>query len=264
MSRQAWQEDTWLQYLPLLHRELASSEIDSSLPPSFISLDFEQTCAWWESLRYLFRTLLGWRCIPAGLAWWYEAGKPALDDPRLRLVLERWDTRGELDYFAAREWQNGGHTGSGFYEQSWSNTIYEPSPGWMRELQSRPPLMEHNPYAGGSNPLHLSHSDFLAEKRPTGNATGSHDGATRKATLIVSSFDSWQQELLTYGASLPPLVERSWNIEVFDRQIGYLGLFRQSRVTGHWFQGKHSIHMAGNPPVAPVHPYGGSESNGTL
>jgi hypothetical protein len=247
MNRQAWQEDTWLQYLPLLHRELAAPEIDSGLPRSFVSLDFQQTCAWWETLRYVFRSLLGWRCLPAGLAWWYEAGKPVLDDPRLRIVLERWDTRRELDCFAAREWESGGYGSMFGQDLEWSVQDYEPSSGWLKEFQDRPPLMDHGPYGGGSNPLHLGHSDLLTVSKTTGPSTGSYDVATRKAILIVRSFDSWQPELRAYGSTLPPMGERSWHVEVFDRKVGYLGHFRQSRVTGLWFQGRHSIHMAGNP-----------------
>src|ERR1043165_3165770 len=102
---ESWATDTWCRYLPALHRTLADPAVDHGLPRSYARLDFEQTCAWWETLRYLFRNLLGWRCLPAGLAWWYETGKPDLDDARLRLVRERWDTEGELDFFAAREWE---------------------------------------------------------------------------------------------------------------------------------------------------------------
>ena len=240
------QADPWLQYLPELHRALAAPKIPNGLPWSFISLDHAKSCAWWETLRYLFRSLLGWKCLPAGLAWWYEAGKPTLDDPLLRLVRERWNGRRELDYFAAREWASGDSIMNG-HDSEWSIKNYEPTPGWWREFQSRPPLMEHAPYGGGSNPLHLGHSDSLADLRPTGSSTGFNDLVTRRATLIVSAFDSWQQELRAYGSGLPTLAERSRKVEVFDRQVGFLGLFRQSRVTGHWFQGKHSIHMAGNP-----------------
>ena len=79
--------DTWLQYLPDLHRHLADPSLSNGLPKSFVGLNFEQTCAWWETLRYLFRALLGWRCVPAGLAWWYEIGRPVLGDPRLAWCL---------------------------------------------------------------------------------------------------------------------------------------------------------------------------------
>jgi hypothetical protein len=260
MKNQLWQEDTWLQYLPSLHRELAAPEIENGLPRSFVSLNFDRTCAWWETLRYLFRSLLGWKSIPAGLAWWYEAGKPALDDPCLRLVLERWDTRRELDYFAAREWVSRGYTGGPADGPAWPSKDYEPMPGWWQEFQNRPQLMEYGPYGGGTNPLHLSHSDMLAEQSSNNPLNGSHELATRTATLIVHSFDSWQKELIAYGSSLPSLVDRSWKVEVFDRSVGYLGLFRQSRVTGHWFQGKHSVHMAGNPTSDKNHPSGGGAS----
>jgi hypothetical protein len=246
MKEQTWQKDPWLQYLPDLHRTLAAPDLRNGLPRSFISLSHEQSCAWWETLRYMLRSLLGWRSLPAGLAWWYDSGKPTLDDPVLRLMAERWNTRGELDYFAAREWEVARQSILNGYDSEWMFPDYEPSPGWLRELHDRPPLMEHSPYYGPSNPLHLSHSDILAEWRPAGPSTGSYQSDTRKAVLIVSGFDSWQQELLAYGPSLPSLADRSWYVEVFDRQIGYLGTFRQSRVTGHWFQGKHSIHMAGN------------------
>jgi hypothetical protein len=239
--------DPWLQYLPDLHRALAAPEMANGLPQSFISLDHSKSCAWWETLRYLFRTQLGWRCLPAGLAWWYEAGQPTFDDPRLEMVMKRWNARRELDYFAAREWASGGNTGGPDEGPEWSIRNYEPSVGWLRELQIRPHLMDHNPYAGGANPLHLCHSDSLAEQRPTGPSTGFYDLATRKATLVVSGFDSWQQELRAYGTGLPSLSDRSWMIEVFDRKVGFLGRFRQSRVTGLWFQGKHGLHIAGNP-----------------
>lgn len=239
-------DDPWLRYLPELHRALAAPDFPNGLPRSFIGLNFEQTCAWWETLRYIFRLLLGWKSLPAGLAWWYEAGKPTLGDPLLELIRERWDTRGELDYFAAREWESGGDSVMGGYESEWQVSGYEPSPGWFRELQVRPQLMEHGPYGGGSNPLHLGHSDFLSDRRSNRPSTGFHDVKTLHAILIVAGFDSWQRDLRDYGSGLPSLAGRSWKVEVFDRKVGYLGHFRQSRVTGHWFQGKHSIHMAGS------------------
>lgn len=50
-----------------------------------------------------------------------------------------------------------------------------------------------------------------------------------------------------FGGGLPPVGGHSWHVEVFDRETGWLGLFRQSRVTVLWFQGRHSLHAAGNP-----------------
>lgn len=39
--------------------------------------------------------------------------------------------------------------------------------------------------------------------------------------------------------------DRSWRIDVFERQVGWLGKFGQSQVSGRWFTGKHHIHMQG-------------------
>lgn len=139
-SGQAWQEDPWCRYLPELHRLLADPDVQTRMPCSYFNLEFEQTCAWWETLRYLLRTLVGWRDIPAGLAWWYAAGRPSLNDPHLMLVLARWNTREELDYFAAREWETGGYSGSGDPTEKWmEGRSHEPSPGWWVAFHQRPP-----------------------------------------------------------------------------------------------------------------------------
>ncbi len=243
-----WQTDPWCRYLPDLHRSLADPAACTNFPRSFVGLGHEDSCAWWETLRYLFRTLLGWRNLPVGLIWWHKLGRPHLNAPLLRLVLERWDSRQELDFFAAREWESGG--GTGFGDDSTASPpgiTFEPSPGWWQEFRRRDPLPGHSPYGGGYNPLHLGHSDGMCDHCPAGPLTGFHDVETRRAVLIVHGFGSWCRELRDFGVSLPNLGNHSWHVEVFDRQIGYLGLFRRSRVTGLWFQGKHSIHIAGNP-----------------
>lgn len=239
--------DPYYQYLPDLHRALAAPGMANGLPLSFVGLNFQQSAAWWETLRYLFRCLLGWKSLPDGLAWWYQEGKATMDDPCLSLARQRWDTRGELDYFAAREWETGGETGFADQVPASPAKGFEPWSGWLRELQTRPALLRHSPYGGGYNALHLGHSDWLGVHTPAGQPSGTCDVATRQAILVVSVFDLWQQELRAFGASLPPLQARSWNVEVFDRKVGFIGRFRQSRLTGEWFLGKHSIHAAGNP-----------------
>lgn len=35
------------------------------------------------------------------------------------------------------------------------------------------------------------------------------------------------------------------DVDVFDKRVGWLGTYRQSRVTGRWFAGTHSLHMVG-------------------
>lgn len=251
MNPNDWKQDSWCRYLPHLHRHLAAPDIETALPRSFASLSFEDSCAWWETLRYLCRSLLGWRCLPAGLAWWYAQGKPDLGDACLRLVLERWNTRNELDYFAAREWETLGRTGMENEDPLWTTSDFEPQPGWWRELRARHCLLEHSPYGGGWNPMHLGHSDVVGETCVNSPSTGSHDVKTRRATLVAACFGSWRHDLRSFGATLPAIGDHSWHVNVFDGEVGHLGTFRQSRVTGRWFQGAHSLHMAGNPGRVP-------------
>jgi hypothetical protein len=249
MTEEPWIFDTWCRFLPSLHRELADPRIESGLPRSFVSLNFEDTCAWWETVRYLFRSLLGWRNLPAGLAWWYENGQPHLGDARLQLVRDRWNTRGELDYFAAREWESRGFTGMDGDAPLGFPDAYEPRPGWWSALGERPSFSEPSPWGGGYNPLHLGHSDWVGLDDPENEPMTMLDQPNRRAVLVASDFGSWRRQLDDYGRSLPDLGDRSWHIEVFDRAVGYLGTFRRSRETGLWFQGKHSVHVAGNPKM---------------
>lgn len=75
-----------------------------------------------------------------------------LDDALLRIVPERLDTRRELHYFAAREWESAGYGSIFGQDLEGSVRDYEPSPGWLRKFQDRPPLMVHGPYGGGCHP----------------------------------------------------------------------------------------------------------------
>jgi hypothetical protein len=246
MTDGLWKSDTWCQYLPCLHRELADPSLDSGLPRSFVSLDFEQTCAWWETLRYLFRSLLGWRNLPAGLAWWYEGGLADHGDPRLQLVRERWNTRGELDEFAAREWESHGYTGTDPDTTCDFPDSYEPCPGWWESLRRRGPLADFGPWGGGYNPLHLGHSDLVGFDAVDSEPMTTLDQSSRRAVLVATGLGSWRRQLEDFGDALPDLGDRSWHVDVFDRSVGFLGTFRRSRETGLWFQGRHSVHVAGN------------------
>ena len=76
------------------------------------------------------------------------------------------------------------------------------------------------------------------------------DNTTRRAVLIVNHLGSWRSDLQRAGEQLPELGDRSWHVEVFDRQVGNLGRYRRSRVTGNWFQGKHSVHLWGHALLA--------------
>ena len=71
--------------------------------------------------------------------------------------------------------------------------------------------------------------------------------SSRRASLLVTEGEHWYAELTSAGRDLPRRADgRSWRVNVTSTRYGYIGEFRQSRVTGLWFSGKHSSHMLGN------------------
>lgn len=243
--------DSWCQYIPALHRAIADPSLEDRLPYVAEIISLEYACAAWETLHYLFTTLLGWESPGHGLAWWHSAGKPT-DDPLLKLAWHYWDGHYQLDYYAAWAWTHG----QVFMEpdELSPNALAEsslyPNEEWWHYFKRRGRMLDHDPFYGGTNPLHLGHSDnfgmdHVSEEDP--EPVLHANTKDRKAVLIVSSIGHWRRNLINMGRQLPKLGENSWHVEVFDRQVGYLGLFRQSRVTGKWFMGKHSVHVVGNP-----------------
>lgn len=247
--------DPWCRHLAQLHRALADPGAVAGFLPFSPDAELLDACAYWESLHYLLRGLLGWQDVGSGLAWWYGSGKEDCGDPSLRLMRTVWDSVGQLDFYAAWQWAAGTITDSTTFSPTemavtsrWHDEL------WWRSLKRRGHLYRHDPLNGGTNALHLGHSDTWGDALPRGSFIGSQDPAQRSAVLVVSGFESWRHELQAFGTTLPDLAGRSWNVEVFDRQVGFLGRFRQSRLTQRWFLGKHSIHMAGNPTTVPCHP----------
>ena len=245
---QAGMEDEWCRHLPDLHRMLADPTYRGSLPSVAARLDLFESCALWETLHYLVRTILGWRAIGEGLAWWYQAGQPVDGSPALALMKRHWGADGQIDYYAAWTWTQGrcfmGPDDLSPVELS--RTTAQPDEVWWRNLKGRGRSGMHGPLFGGANSLHLGHSDDfgLNEARSSG-ARFSVEPANRSATLVVDGFVSWRADLERAASTLPPLHDRSWHVEVFDRQVGYLGLYRQSRLTGRWFAGPHGVHAKG-------------------
>lgn len=246
--------DNWCQHIPALHRVVADPSQANQLPAVTRDLSLEQACATWEPLHYLFTALLGWESPGHGLAWWYDAGKPT-DDPLLKLVHQFWDTNYLLHPYAAWAWTPGQSflSPDDIDPAALVRSSLYPNEVWWRAFKETRQRNGHDPFCGGSNPLHLGHSDDFgmdyvgdADVQPILHS----NPKDRRAVLIVSSINHWRRNLSNMGGQLPKLGDHSWHVEVFDRQVGYLGLFRQSRVTGKWFVGKHGVHMKGNSQAA--------------
>lgn len=206
-----------------------------------------ESCAVWETLHYLCLSLLGWTSPAQGLLWWYANGKPTEDSVLLTTVKKIWGTDNAIDYYAAWLWTTPDPKTGKLIQKS-----HLPPDGWWESLKRRSPPLTHPPYGGGYNPLHLGYSEYeqLCTPHPKRSEEAPElyfDEKARRGVLVVPFFACWREELAAAALRLPILTNRSWRISVFDRQVGFLGEYRQSRVTGKWFLGRHKIHMAGNP-----------------
>lgn len=220
--------------------------------PEFIliltSHSLDDACGGWEALHYLLRQLVGWRDPGAGLAWWYRSGKPMHDSRALQLVAEVWGRGDRLDEYAAWCWTHGNFAPASESSETLARNSAFSDEGWWRAFRGRRRSTTPSPFGGGYNPLHLGRSDdFGLDESPLEASQLYVQPSARAAVLIVSGLRSWRAELKRASQMLPALGERSWRVEVFDRQVGFLGLYRESRVTGRWFLGKHSVHLHGNP-----------------
>jgi hypothetical protein len=235
----------WYQLVPALHRALANPYEEIAFPRFRTNFGQKEACAYWEAAWYLLYRLVGWRDLGAGLRWWFETKKP-IDDARLALLRELFDDQGQLELLAMWAWTSpdlaaGGRArrcedflGRAYFEEFKLRHPDADGPRW-------------DPYASGglgaTNPLHLGKA---IDATPGGDVLFLvSENTERRGVLVVERASEWHAALVGRGERLPDLGDRSWNVEVVARAIGSLGTFRRSRVTGEWFQGRHSVHVAG-------------------
>lgn len=246
--------ESWLRDVPAVFRALADPKLSPTVPrPSTGPL--EHACAHWGALDYTLSNLLGWSDPGRGLAWWYAAGKPVDASPVLYLVREVWGVDDLLDYYAAWSWLP---NGAGYLCSQAEDPLSGPSPTWLaqhsrwqdeewwRAFVRRGRVHHHDPFYGGTDPLHLAAHRAEARSVPSAKSIVHPSPGNREVVLITGGLEHWLADLGQLHAQLPPVGDRSWRVEVFDRQVGFLGRFRKSRITGRWFTGKHWVHMRGN------------------
>ena len=252
----------WCRLIPRLHHALANPEATWSFPKLRHNGQPEpMVYAYWEGALYLMQTILGWSDPGRGLQWWYEQDLKDLGDQRLALLRTVWTTDPDFDVFAAWCWERG--TSYGCRGAFWAlvgklagadqrGIRGRPRRGgadflgeeWWTAAQRRAEASVHW-YGTSSEDLHLGHSmQFDEEPRRTNELIRSDRGA-RRAVLMLDEARGWYRQLLLSGATLPDLGERSWHVDVVVKPLGSLGTFRRSRTTGLWFQGTHTVHMAG-------------------
>ncbi|MDA8047550.1 MAG: hypothetical protein M0Z30_20345 [Actinomycetota bacterium] len=120
--------------------------------------------------------------------------------------------------------------------------------GWRATLRAAAERSRSaDPFAGGSDPLHLSYH-WTGPLQPSPQACTLLHGppSAAAASFTAEVGQGWYLKLAENGATLPPISERSWQVEVVVRSLGYLGTYRRSRRTGLWFAGKHRFREKGN------------------
>src|SRR5690606_10668372 len=193
--------------------------------------DLEEACASWGALNYALRSLLGWHDVGAGLAWWYRAGRP-VDSPVLALVQRVWGADDLIDYYAAWAWRPAGWgwmaadafaAGEGRTPADLAaRSPYWPDEDWWRAFARRGAVLPDDPFHGGSDALHLGVHHGPPIQTASGKAIVATTSRPRHAVLVVGGIDSWLADLEHEAAKLPPLGGRSWRVEIFDRQVGWL------------------------------------------
>ena len=199
--------------------------------------------AYWESLLFLLVHSFGWRSPAHGLKWWHDAGRPC-DDDRFALIEQTWLADGFLRWFEAwvQDWNFDAIARSEHFPGSYlvvSETEWQHLGRLQEDMELSLPLW------GGWDSLHLT--THVRGNSGKTELVLDRDGGPR-GVLFVEQIAGFR-EVLDRDATLQRdhPSGRSWRIDVICKQIGWLGTYRRSRVTGYWFAGKHSIHMAGHP-----------------
>lgn len=239
---------TWL--IPLLHATLAAPFGVHRWPRYDKVTGLSDACAFWETALYLLGVLLGWSDVGLGLKRLYEGKRPAVESPYLDLVEHVWNDRSQLDLFAMWAWQRNVRVKP---TQTWpacQDSERRPDAfrdgdwyaGFLRRYPDYGMPYDHDPYHGGSNPLHLGHALGAFDQAPRADFLRSSPSDGR-AALLLDAARGWATAL--DKTDVPALGDRSWHVDVVVRPLGWLGTFRRSRVTGRWYVGKHSVHMLG-------------------
>lgn len=225
----------WTCLIPRLHRVLASHSEVVMLPRFRGDFDQQEACAYWQTCLYLLTQLIGWAQPRLGeaLRWWYRAGRPTFNDPRLELLKMVWDDQRQLGLLSI--WVANHEIKSNAEYARWAGDEFGP-------LEFGEVRLRYSPCVGGSNPLHLSHSLMKSDDQDA--VLMSPRPAAQQAAIIVNRMDGWHGALTRLGATLPSLGKHHWHVDVFARPVGWLGTFRRSDATGLWFQGRHSVHTA--------------------
>jgi hypothetical protein len=245
------EESRWFANVPLMYRALAAPTAGGEfvrVPKSGEDFFESNRFTYWASLLHLLTFSFGWQYPALGLEWWVENRRP-VDDPRFALIEQTWVADGEFDQFCAWLWAAPSiQMGGGGYSE-YEVVLRTPKPQqWFLDVGKR--ATEGSPFGGGDgiDSMHLKGHFFpLEDVNPHGIELALDPNGEPRGTLIAPTLAGWYAYLRDCEAlQRPHPSDRSWRIDVVVKPVGWLGTYRQSRDTGRWFAGPHSLHVIGN------------------
>ncbi len=228
----------WCHLIPNVHRLLANPSEAVWFPRWRRDFDLMQSCAYWEAAYYVVRCLIGWEDPGLGFQRWFRQGREPRGDARLGLLRSLWDDHDQLILLAMWFW---GRNGSGREPEAFLGAEFYAS--FLQRFPGFGVACDYDPYHGGGNALHLSHSE-KGGGAPEEGAFCQIDSRARRAVLVVDHARNWRATLEQFGRS-PKRGDHATHVDVFAKAIGWLGTFQQSPVTDLWFQGDASTHREG-------------------
>lgn len=244
-------QGAWTWEVPTLWKALSDPD-GPWVPPASPWLrehDLHSHIAYWAPLLTLTYAVLGWPRPEAGVQRWIDAGRPT-DQPALA-VLDRWWGSAAIGLAAWAQRSS--------YPEHYSQTIAAATSSALCPPMSSPavPLDRslQGLVTGEGDGLHLGHVlDHLLGGPEFGGLptlagrliADDPNSKNREASLLLHRYAGWYGALARLGGELPHRADgRSWHVHVTVAPLGFLGTYRQSRVTGRWFTGRHSTHMLG-------------------
>ena len=241
----------WSWGIPGVFRALASPHSFESVP-AMPRGEHANALGYWGALHYLLLHRLGWANPARGLRWWYESGKPT-EDPTLALVAQMWGRDGMLDRYLYWLLSRPHVFMTADEVAVWGmepETMDALSGRWQQWMTGFRESFEPTKYPwfsslGEGDPLHLTgHGGEAGIADPRAHI--SVVSATDKSAIFVTrSMDAWHFDLSKHAMTLPDRGDH-WRVDVLVKPVGFVGVYRRSRITGLWFSGRHRFHTPGN------------------
>ena len=244
--------DKWTYQLPNLYRILN----DPAGAHRFVKPDSHMGIyGYWFPLLFLLVKSFGWRYPARGLKWWADYQYP-ISDARLAVIYEIWVKDGDFDLF--RKWIEGftNVLADGSYSDYRDPLLSRRVKLRMRKIEE---LKRENPECeararivrDGTDPLHLRDhlfddyslsfsSEVDAAKNQVEVHLKQHLFSGHPSVYFFSALNEIKREYASrFLRQLP-------SYDVDFEEIGYLGSYRISPMTGLWYTGSHYLHLVGS------------------